>query len=130
MPDTSSWLRGEASIDEFLADPIVQLVMRSDRVSVGELRALLRTASARLTRAAREGHEAARQEVAMDIKKGDRVRFKRSSTLGVGQQRQGQIGTVIEVYDDLPAQGGPRVDINFADGGIERGISAHQIEHA
>ncbi len=51
MTDTSSWLHGEASIDDFMADPIVQLVMESDRVSVGELRALLRTASERLTRA-------------------------------------------------------------------------------
>jgi len=50
LPDTSSWLRGEASIDDFMADPIVQLMMRSDRVSVGELRALLRTASEKLTR--------------------------------------------------------------------------------
>ncbi len=50
MRDTSSWLSGEASIDEFMADPIVQLVMQSDGVSEGELRALLRTASARLTR--------------------------------------------------------------------------------
>ncbi len=50
MRVTSSWLRGEASIDEFMADPIVQLVMRSDQVSEEELRALLRTASARLTR--------------------------------------------------------------------------------
>ena len=66
----------------------------------------------------------------MDIKKGDRVRFKRSSTLGIGQQRQGQIGNVVKVYDDLPAQGGPKVDIEFADGGIERGISVHQMEHA
>ena len=39
MRDTSPWLHGEASIDDFMADPIVQLVMRSDRVSVGELRA-------------------------------------------------------------------------------------------
>ncbi len=50
MRDTSSWLSGEASIDELMADPIVRLVMRSDGVSEGELRALLRTASARLTR--------------------------------------------------------------------------------
>ena len=49
MRDTSSWLRGEASVDELMADPIVRLVMRSDGVSEGELRALLRTASARLT---------------------------------------------------------------------------------
>ncbi len=54
MRNTSSWLRGEASIDEFMADPIVQLVMRSDGVSEGELRALLRTASARLTQAREE----------------------------------------------------------------------------
>ena len=42
MRDTSFWLRGEASIDEFMADPIVHLVMRSDPVSEGELRTLLR----------------------------------------------------------------------------------------
>ena len=66
----------------------------------------------------------------MDIKKGDRVRFKRSSTLGIGQQRQEQMGSVIKVYDDLPAQGVPRVDIRFADGGIERGFSVHHMEHA
>ncbi len=59
MPDTSSWLHGEASIDDFMSDPIVQLVMRSDRVSVGELRALLRTASARLTRAPESATDAA-----------------------------------------------------------------------
>ena len=51
MPDTSSWLHGEASIDDFMADPIVQLVMRSDRVSTEELWALIRTASEKLTRA-------------------------------------------------------------------------------
>ena len=51
MPNTSYCLRGEAAIDEFMADPIVQLVMHSDRVSAEELRALLRTASERLTRA-------------------------------------------------------------------------------
>ena len=50
MPDRFSWLHGEASIDDFMADPIVQLVMRSDQVSDGELRALLRTASEKLTR--------------------------------------------------------------------------------
>ena len=43
MPNTSYCLRGEAAIDEFMADPIVQLVMHSDRVSAEELRALLRT---------------------------------------------------------------------------------------
>ena len=58
-----------------------------------------------------------------------RARFKQSSTLGVGQRRQGQTGTVIEVYDDLPAQGGLRVDIKFDDGGIEHGIRVHEIEH-
>ncbi len=50
MRDTSSGLRGEASIDEFMADPIVHLMMRSDQVSEEELRALLRTASEKLTR--------------------------------------------------------------------------------
>ncbi len=54
MSDTSSWLSGEASIDEFMADPIVHLMMRSDRVSVGELRALFRSASERLTQAREE----------------------------------------------------------------------------
>ena len=61
---------------------------------------------------------------------GDRARFKQVSTLGVGQQRQGQTGTVIEVYDELPAQGGPRVDLQFDDDGIERGVSVQEIEHA
>ncbi len=51
MPDTPSWLAGEASIDEFMADPIVHLVMESDGVSANEFRALLRTAATRLTRA-------------------------------------------------------------------------------
>lgn len=64
----------------------------------------------------------------MDFKVGDKVKFKPSSLLGHGQQRQGQIGTVAAVLE-LPAQG-PRVDIKFADGGIEHGISVHQIEHA
>ncbi len=59
MRDTSSWLRGEASIGEFMADPIVQLVMRSDGVSEGELWALLRTASERLTRAPESATDAA-----------------------------------------------------------------------
>ncbi len=54
MTDTSSWLHGEASINEFMADPIVHLVMESDRVSEGELRALLRTASERLTQTREE----------------------------------------------------------------------------
>ncbi len=62
------------------------------------------------------------------FKKDDRVGFKRSSMLGAGQQRRGQTGTVIEVYDDLPAQGGSRVDIKFDDGGIELGIRVHEIK--
>ena len=61
--------------------------------------------------------------------KGDRVRFKRLSTLGAGQQRLGQTGTVINVHDDLPAQGSSKVDIKFDDDGIEHGVSVHQIEH-
>jgi len=59
LTDTSSWLHGEASINEFMADPIVQLVMRSDRVSTEELWALIRTASARLTRARERAPDAA-----------------------------------------------------------------------
>ncbi len=68
----------------------------------------------------------------MDFKIGDKVKFKKSSTLGALRQRQGQgqIGTVTKVYNNLPGQAGPKVDIEFADGGIERGISIHQIEHA
>ena len=68
----------------------------------------------------------------MDFKIGDKVKFKKSSTLGALRQRQGQgqIGTVTKVYNNLPGQAGPTVDIEFADGEIERGISIHQIEHA
>ena len=66
----------------------------------------------------------------MNAKIGDKVKFKRSSTLGAGQQRQGQIGTVVAVYSDLPGQAMPRVDIAFPNGGVEFGISVHQIEHA
>ena len=68
----------------------------------------------------------------IDFKIGDKVKFKKSSTLGALRQRQGQgqIGTVTKVYNNLPGQAGPKVDIEFADGEIERGISIHQIEHA
>jgi hypothetical protein len=54
LTDTSSWLHGEASIDDFMADPIVQLVVESDQVSVGELRALIGAASTRHTQAREE----------------------------------------------------------------------------
>jgi len=64
----------------------------------------------------------------MEFKVGDKVKFKPSSLLGHGQERQGQIGTVTAALE-LPAQGS-RVDLKFDDGGIERGISVHQIEHA
>ncbi len=70
------------------------------------------------------------RDAVMDIKMGDKVAFKRSSTLGAGLDRRGQVGTVVAVYDDLPGQAGPRVDIKFADGGLERGISVHQLVHA
>ena len=59
MPNTCYCLRGEAAIDEFMADPIVQLVMHSDQVSAEELRALLRAASERLTRAPERATDAA-----------------------------------------------------------------------
>ena len=64
----------------------------------------------------------------MDFKIGDKVKFKKGLMSGV--RRQGQIGTVTEVYNDLAGQGGPHVDIEFAGGEIGRGISIHQIEHA
>ncbi len=54
MPDTSSWLHGEASIDDLMADPIVQLVMQSDQVSAEELWALIRTASEKARASPRE----------------------------------------------------------------------------
>ena len=68
----------------------------------------------------------------MDFEIGNGVKFKKSSTLGAHRQVQGQgeIGTIIEVHDNLPAQGGPRVTIKFADGEIVHGIGIHQIEHA
>lgn len=62
-----------------------------------------------------------------DITVGDKVTFKEFSTLGAGLKRPGQVGSVIAVYDDLPGQAGPRVDIEFADGGLERRISVHQL---
>jgi hypothetical protein len=64
----------------------------------------------------------------MDFKVGDKVKFKPSLPVGHGLQRHGQVGTLTAV-GDLPAQGW-KVDIEFADGGIERGISVHQIERA
>ena len=67
---------------------------------------------------------------AMEIKLGDRVKFKDDLQLGAGLQRLGQIGTVVEKYDDLPGQASVKVDIEFADGGLERGISVHQLEKA
>jgi len=49
VPTTPSWLTGEASIEEVMNDPIVHLVMESDRVGNEELWARLHTAAARLT---------------------------------------------------------------------------------
>jgi len=64
----------------------------------------------------------------MDFKIGDKVKFKKGLMSGV--RRQGQIGTVIKVYNDLPGQAGPHVDIEFTGGEIERGIRIGQVEHA
>ena len=68
----------------------------------------------------------------MDFKIGDKVKFKKGLMSGARRQRQGQrqIGTVIKVYNDLPGQAGPHVDIEFAGGEIDRGIRIGQVEHA
>ena len=63
----------------------------------------------------------------MEFKKGDRVSFKPDLILGAGLQRRGQVGVVIAVHD-LPGQAHLRVDIEFPDGGVVRGISVTQIE--
>ena len=42
------WLTGEPTLGEMLADPVIQLVMRRDRVDPDNLQALLRDISTRL----------------------------------------------------------------------------------
>jgi hypothetical protein len=42
------WLTGEPTLSEVLADPVIQLMMRRDRVDPDNLQALLRGVSARL----------------------------------------------------------------------------------
>ena len=42
------WLTGEPTLGEMLADPVIQLVMRRDRVDPDDLQALLRDISTRL----------------------------------------------------------------------------------
>jgi len=66
----------------------------------------------------------------MDLKIGDKVKFKKSSTLAATRQQQGkrEIGTILEIYENLPAQGSTKIDIAFADGKTEYGISVNQIE--
>jgi hypothetical protein len=41
------WLRGEPKLSDVLADPVIQLVMRRDRVDPDHLRALLREVGTR-----------------------------------------------------------------------------------
>ena len=62
----------------------------------------------------------------MNIKVGDRVRYKEG--LWSGAQRRNQVGTVLRVQT-VPTGAGPHVDIQFGDG-IDQGISVHQIERA
>jgi hypothetical protein len=64
----------------------------------------------------------------VEVKKGDRVRFKPDLSLGAGLQREGHVGTVIVVHEDLPGQAHTRIDIEFPDGAVVRGISVTQIE--
>ena len=42
------WLTGEPTLGEVLADPVIQLIMRRDRVDPDNLQALLRGISTRL----------------------------------------------------------------------------------
>ncbi|GEM_PF-2271279 len=49
------WLRGEPSLSDILQDPVVQLVMRRDRVDPDRLRALLRELSGARSAAALPG---------------------------------------------------------------------------
>jgi hypothetical protein len=42
------WLRGEPTLSGVFADPVIQLIMRRDRVDPDNLHAMLRGVSARL----------------------------------------------------------------------------------
>ncbi len=42
------WLKGEPTLEEALADPVIQLIMRRDRVDPDHLQALLRAVGTRL----------------------------------------------------------------------------------
>jgi hypothetical protein len=64
----------------------------------------------------------------MDFTRGDKVRFKPDLSLGAGLQLRDQVGVVIAVYE-IPGQPHTRVDIEFPDGRVVRGISVPQIEH-
>ena len=64
------------------------------------------------------------------FKKGDKVKFIKSSMYDSFALRQGEVGTVVNAYHKLPAQGVPKVDIEFADGKKVPGFSIYQIEHA
>ena len=45
------WLSGEPTLGEMLADPVIQLVMRRDRVDADNLQAFLRSVIMRLPHA-------------------------------------------------------------------------------
>ena len=55
MSANEVWLRGEASLEEMLEDPIVRLVMESDRLDKEAVQSVCLAASARKTRE-RESH--------------------------------------------------------------------------
>lgn len=54
MVEGRSWLDGEPTIDEVMADPIVHLMMRSDGVAPEDVWGIVRTVSAYLRE--RRGH--------------------------------------------------------------------------
>jgi len=54
-----TWLNGETSIDEAMADPIVRLLMRSDGVAPEDVWGIVRTVSAHLRERRRQMSEAA-----------------------------------------------------------------------
>jgi len=54
-----SWLDGETTIDEVMADPIVHLMMRSDGVAPEDVWGIVRTVSAHLRERRRQMSEAA-----------------------------------------------------------------------
>lgn len=59
------WLTGEPTLREMLADPVIQLVMRRDRVDPDNLQALLRDISMRLPNLEASSHDAPTKSTGM-----------------------------------------------------------------